>query len=107
MQTIKIKPLSVNQAWQGKRYKTKDYKIYEKSLLLLLKQQKVPPGRLKLTIEAGLSNKCQDVDNILKPFIDVLQKKHHFNDREIFEINVKKQIVKRGQEFITYLIEQL
>ena len=105
MQTIKIKPLSVNCAWRGRRFKTKAYKQYEINLLKLLKQQKVPSGRLKLTIEAGLSNKCQDVDNILKPFIDVLQKKHHFNDREIFEISVKKQLVKGGQEFITYLIE--
>ena len=105
MQTINIKPLSVNQAWQGKRYKTKDYKQYEKALLLLLKRQNIPTGRLKLTIEAGLSNKCQDVDNILKPFIDILQKKHHFNDREIFELVVRKQLVKRGQEFVYYLIE--
>jgi len=33
---INYKPLSVNEAWQGKRFKTKAYKDYEKSLMLLL-----------------------------------------------------------------------
>ena len=32
---IKIKPLSVNKAWQGKRFKTREYKSYEELLLYL------------------------------------------------------------------------
>ena len=33
---LKIKPLSVNQVWQGKRFKTKTYKDYEKNVLAIL-----------------------------------------------------------------------
>ena len=64
----------------------------------------MPDGRLILTIEAGLSNRNADVDNVLKPFIDVLQKKYHFNDRMIYEMRIKKTIVKRGQEYLKWCI---
>ena len=33
---IEIKPLSVNECWQGKRFKTKAYTAYEKELLYRL-----------------------------------------------------------------------
>lgn len=35
---IPIKPLSVNLAWQGKRFKTKAYKQYEKDIFRLIPQ---------------------------------------------------------------------
>ena len=37
---INIKPLSVNKAWQGKRFKTKKYKAFETELLLKLPHKK-------------------------------------------------------------------
>ena len=33
---IEIKPLSINKCFQGRRFKTNDYKNYEKELLLKL-----------------------------------------------------------------------
>ena len=33
---LNIKPMSVNEAWQGKRFKTNEYKQYEKSCFILL-----------------------------------------------------------------------
>jgi hypothetical protein len=38
---IQIKPLSVNQVWQGKRFKTPKYKSYEMQLMLMLPPIKV------------------------------------------------------------------
>jgi hypothetical protein len=35
------KPLSVNLAWQGKRFKTPIYKAYEKELLLRMPAKKI------------------------------------------------------------------
>jgi hypothetical protein len=35
-EVLKISALSVNQAWQGRRFKTKKYKDYEEHLLLIL-----------------------------------------------------------------------
>ena len=104
---IKIKPLSVNQVWQGKRFKTPLYTRYERDLMLLLKPFKVPEPPLKIEITYGFSSKLADIDNPCKPFLDVLQKKYDFNDRDIYELVQKKQIVRKGQEFIDFSITTL
>ena len=103
MEYIKIKPLSVNQVWAGRRFKTVAYKDYEKSLSYLLpKELPLIIGKLKLDICFGLSSKSGDIDNPVKPFIDILQKKYNFNDKNIYELLVKKQDVKKGEEFIKF-----
>ena len=99
---LKIKPLSINEAFKGRRFKTQDCKIYEKEIWYLLPKLKVPKGKLKLEITAGFSNKNADIDNIAKIFIDCLQKKYSFNDKEIYELNLKKEITKKGKEFIKF-----
>jgi hypothetical protein len=40
---IDIKPLSVNESWQGKRFKTDKYKLYERACLFMLPKLNVPP----------------------------------------------------------------
>jgi len=105
---IKIKPLSVNQCWQGKRFKTPKYKAYEKELLLLLPNKlEVPLGSLKITMKWGFSSKLSDYDNPIKPFQDILQCKYGFDDKVIFEANITKEIVKKGEEYIEFTIEKL
>ena len=105
---IKIKPLSVNQVWQGKRFKTKAYKDYEKEVLLLLPNSfKVPLGRLKIVLKFGFSSKLADWDNPIKPFQDILQKKYKFNDSQIYKAIVIKEIVKKGNEFIEFEINEI
>jgi hypothetical protein len=71
MHTINIKPLSVNQAWQGKRFKTNLYKQYEHDVLLLLPKIKIVQPPYRLNIVVGFSNKASDIDNVLKPFLDI------------------------------------
>ena len=39
---LRIKPLSVNEAWQGRRVKTKKYRDFEKAVLLMLRPMDVP-----------------------------------------------------------------
>lgn len=107
MQKIKIKPLSVNEAWQGKRFKTNKYKAYEKELLLLLKPLKIENRNLKISYEFGFSNPLSDFDNPVKSMTDILQKKYGFNDRYIMEANIKKVIVPKGEEYIFFKIEYL
>ncbi|HIF9256506.1 TPA: hypothetical protein ACX6Q6_003530 [Photobacterium damselae] len=51
------------------------------------------------------SSLLSDVDNCLKPFIDVLQKKYGFNDNRIFEIRIKKFLVPKGYEEILFSID--
>lgn len=95
---IDIKPLSVNEAWQGRRFKTDKYKAYEKELLLKLPNY-FKDDFTELYIEIGVSA-LFDIDNCLKPLIDVLQKKYNFNDRYITKLTVIKTKVKKGNEFI-------
>ena len=112
---IKIKLLSVNQAWQGRRFKTKKYKEFEKELfyLLPLLVEKIKSNsvlfdddKLELYIKAGLSSKLSDIDNIAKQTIDILQKRYRFNDRQIYKLILEKEIVKKGEEYLDFYFEK-
>jgi len=100
---IKIKPLSVNCSYRGRRFKTQLYKDYEQELFYRLPKMEIPDGNLKIKIVVGYKTKASDIDNVLKPFLDILQKKYHFNDNRIYEINIKKEV---GKEFIKFKIEK-
>tara|TARA_R110002096_G_C14451762_1_gene711625 strand:- start:536 stop:856 length:321 start_codon:yes stop_codon:yes gene_type:complete len=103
---VQIKALSVNEAWKGRRFKTDKYKKYEKDMLLILPKMVIPPGKLELVVTFGLSSKLADTDNFLKQFIDCLQKRYNFNDRDIFRIIAEKVIVKKGAEYIDFIINE-
>ena len=104
-QRLKIKPLSVNEAWQGRRFKTDKYKAFEKLMTLRLKPQKVNGDQLSVSILFGFSSKLSDLDNPVKLTLDILCKKFGFDDRQIFLLIVEKEIVKKGGEFIDFRIE--
>jgi Holliday junction resolvase RusA-like endonuclease len=98
---INEKPLSVNQAWQGKRFKTPIYKAYEKEMLLRMPAGKIETDQmLRVEFFFGFSNKASDLDNPVKLLLDLAQKKYGFNDSNVYELNVRKCIVKKGQEFL-------
>ena len=101
---VKISPLSVNQCWQGQRFKTKKYLAYEKEVLLTLRPIKLPPPPYSVNYEFGMSNSLSDWDNPVKPLQDILQKKYGFNDRDIMEAHVKKIKVKKGEEYFAFSI---
>ena len=104
---IRIKPLSVNKCWQGRRFKTPEYKAYERTILLMLPNLDVPKNiKLELIIKVGYSSNLADVDNMAKPFIDILQKKYSFNDNQIFKLVIIKEIVKKGNEYINFNISE-
>jgi Holliday junction resolvase RusA-like endonuclease len=104
MQKLNIKPLSVNEAWQGRRFKTDKYKRYESYMLLLLPKIKVVEPPYRVNIVVGFSNKASDLDNICKPFLDLLQKKYGINDKHIEILHIEKQIVTKNNEFISFEI---
>lgn len=62
---------------------------------------------IELSLVVGLSNMASDVDNVVKPFVDILQKKYGFNDKFIFRLIVEKKIVAKGAEFIEFYIKRL
>ena len=103
---IDIKPLSVNDAWRGRRFKTPEYLKYEHDVLMLLKPLKIPEGPLEIYLEFGFSSYGSDYDNPIKPFTDCLQKKYDFNDNRIIEAHIKKVKVKKGSEYIRFYIKE-
>ena len=103
---VDIKPLSVNEAWRGRRFKTREYKIYEKQVLLLLKPMEIPDGKLEVYLKWGFSSNGSDWDNPIKPFLDCLQKRYDFNDNRIVRAITEKCKVKKGEEFIEFEIKE-
>ena len=89
---FKIKPISVNQAFQGRRFKTKLYKDYERSLHALGGNFERITGDVEVIIELYLKNdKRADADNTLKPILDYLTKAGAYeDDRKIRELHVYK-----------------
>ena len=103
---IPIKILSVNKCWQGRRFKTKEYDLYEKELAILLPRKlKIPEGEIEIDITFGLSNKLSDIDNGIKPLLDILQKVYGFNDRMVYRLVVNKKIIKKKEEFVEFEIK--
>ena len=101
---VDIKPLSVNKAWKGRRFKTNAYKKYERDLLLLLPALEVPEGDLELYLKWGFSSAGSDWDNPIKPFQDILQKRYNFNDNRVMQALTKKVKVRKGEDFIEFEI---
>lgn len=104
---LNIKPLTVNQAWKGKRYKTPKYNIYTRNVLMLLPSMTVPEGELELYLKFGFSNSASDFDNPVKCFVDCLQKKYGFNDKMIKRCLIEVDKVKKGDEYIEFDIKEM
>lgn len=107
MKVVNIKALSVNSCYQGRRFKNNNHKKYVTNVLSQLENYKIGKPPYKLELEIGLSSKLQDLDNCIKVFQDCLTIKYKFNDRDIFELHAKKEIVKKGFEYIKYNISEL
>ena len=100
---IQEKPLSVNEAWQGRRFKTPKYKQWEELLLYTLpKLKSIKEQQIFIYLEYGVSSKNADIDNPNKPTIDVLQKKYNFNDRYIVQLHNKKVLTPKGKEYFCF-----
>jgi Holliday junction resolvase RusA-like endonuclease len=96
---IRTKPLSVNKAWQGKRFRSKEYKSWAEEVQLLVaselsrKTVKKIEGNLEVTVELFIKNdKCSDADNPLKPLFDTLTACGVWeDDRKIYALHVYKE----------------
>lgn len=93
-----IRPLSINEAWQGRRFKTKKYDDYERILISDLPRpvEKIK-GWVGVEIKFYFKNfGCRDIDNSIKPLLDILKKKGYFeDDRKIVWLRVEKMRSKK------------
>lgn len=105
MEFVTIRPISVNECWKGKRFKTDKYKKFENDVLFLLPRLTLPAPPYRIELTFGLSSIASDFDNPVKPFIDVLQKKYLFNDKEIHQAVITKEKTEKGKEYIGFEIK--
>lgn len=91
-----VKPLSMNRAYRGIRYKTKDYLDYIEDMMILLPKHKTleidQPLYLKVRITLPKAMFFRsDVDNFIKPLLDILVKKEYLvDDRYVNQISICK-----------------
>jgi len=104
---ISVKPLSVNEAWRGRRFKTSAYNNYTRTCFYLLPKIKIPDPPYSVYFEFGFSTKASDFDNPIKPFCDIIQLKYKINDKDIYEARIVKKIVSKGNEYIIFNIDTL
>lgn len=78
----KIKPLSVNEAWQGRRFKTKAYLAYETEMLLSLPKREKITGYVEVIYRFGIPSRFDviDVGNFEKLISDIIVKKGYIED---------------------------
>ena len=107
---VNLKPLSVNKCWQGRRYKTRDYKQYEKDVMALL-PRKIEgvdfSKRLSVELKFGFSNNSCDIDNPVKPILDILQKAYQFDDKQIIKMVLEKEHVRKGEEYFEFRVRNM
>lgn len=107
MRKVGTKPISVNQCWQGRRYKTPEYKAYEKEVLMQLRPLPIPDGPLAVTLKLWFTNAAADIDNPVKPILDILQKAYGFNDSRIYRLAVEKNVLRGGNGYFEFAIDAL
>lgn len=107
MDKLFIKPLSVNCLYKGRRFRTNEHDTYKRQLAFLLPNDvKIGLPPYKISIEFGTC-KSQDLDNNVKGFLDSLVNKYGFDDRDVYELHLRKVPVKKSHEYISFKIETL
>jgi Holliday junction resolvase RusA-like endonuclease len=109
---VQCRPLSTNQmSGRRKTYETKNYIAYRD---LIAKKAGGFYGvskddKFRVYVEVGFSNKRADADNVLKPLLDSITAciDDIFDDSQVYIIEVKKTIVKKGYEFVRFHMEVL
>ena len=94
MPKIFVKPLTVNRAWQGKRFRTSMYDAYTTECLLKLPDIVLPEPPYEVHYVFGLSTSLADWDNPI-------------NDKDIFRAVVEKVKTHKGEEFVYFDIKNL
>ena len=96
---LPIKPLSVNKAYQGRRFKTKEHNQYCKDVAILLPKGRKISGFVKITYDFFLTNwKRTDGDNLVKPLTDVIVSCGLIDDdRFIMEYVIRKHSAKEDR----------
>lgn len=100
---IPITPLSINAAFQGRRYKTQRCREYENDLWFSLPKKEKITGKVSMTLEFSLVHHATtDVSNLVKILEDILVKRGYIeDDRMVYELHLYKSASKKDSVRIT------
>jgi Holliday junction resolvase RusA-like endonuclease len=107
MKRLNLKPLSLNQAYRGRRFKTKELEDYKRAIWAILPRRSKLKGKLAVRYIFGVSSKGADADNLIKILQDALAEAYNFNDNQIYKWEVEKVITKKGKEYIEFEISMI
>ena len=90
--SIPLRAITVNQAWQGRRYSTPAKKAFERDVALLLPKKKVIAGPVSIHYKFYLKHHAtSDYDNCIKVIQDCLVTKGYIlDDRFIYHAVIEK-----------------
>ena len=109
METLLIKPFSINRAWIGRRWKTPDYKAWrEEAVMHLRAHPYAPSGEIEVHLKFYFKRMSNDIDNPLKTILDALVDAQRIkDDRYIMKLVVEKvKTQKNEEERIEYKIKK-
>lgn len=97
---LPITPMSINKCYQGRRFRTKEYKAWQEHGIYLLKGQYGLSGKFHVKIKWYKKTVAStDIDNPVKPVVDLLVKSGVIpDDRYIYKLEVEKHKTPEGQE---------
>ena len=89
---LDIKPISINKAFRGRRFKTQECNDYEDDFMKIAPRQKMIEGIVEIEYKFYTKNhKMADIDNMIKVTQDLLVKCHYIeDDRKIYKLIVYK-----------------
>lgn len=107
---VQTRPFSTNKmSGARKTYETKEYLEFRD---LIARKAGGIYGidrkmRFRLVVQAAFSNKKGDLDNVFKPLLDsmVASMDPDFDDSQVYEIQARKKLVKKGQEYLQVRLE--
>ena len=97
--------MTINKAYTGRRFKTEDYKSFEKEVMYQLPKMKVK-GEVEMSYKFRLKNYAiTDVSNLIKVLEDILVKSGIIDDdRKVVKLTAEK--MKNDNESIQILIKK-
>lgn len=104
---IPLKPFSTNKIYGSSasgHWKNKKYLKFEKDVKDFIRHKDIilpENGGICFTVFYGISFRF-DLDNAIKPFMDILKVRYGFDDSRIYKIDAEKIKTKRGLEFIEF-----
>lgn len=90
--SVQIKPMSINAAFKGRRFKTPECEDYESDLWSLLPREEKVTGKVEIVYRFFLVNHSRtDYDNMIKVTQDIIVKKGYIeDDRKIYRATIEK-----------------